>query len=65
MKSTSLLLALGILLGTAHAQTKQPKPLPAPAAPRVPATSSKAIGRKFIEKSRPTGSRKEFETLIR
>ena len=66
MKTTSLLLALGTLLGTAHAQTTppKPKPRPAPVAPRVAATSSKSIGRKFIEKSKPTGSRTWPYTLI-
>lgn len=56
MKTPILLLALGSLLSTAHAQQAPAKPQAA-RAHAVVVANGKAIGRKFVTKSKPLGSR--------
>lgn len=54
MKTAAFCLALGALLNTAQAQTTPAEPTTAPAAHQVVVVNRKAIGRKFITKSKPT-----------
>jgi|GEM_PF-7024616 len=56
MKTILSLLALSALLGTAYAQTSPAKPK-ADRAHAIVAANGKAIGRKFISKSKPTDMR--------